>query len=82
MSIRDALEFIQIAYRDDKTRARIAELDPQGNLDGIVALASDEGLVFSVTELRSAFAMDWNMRQLFYKTALSNDSAAMNQKVP
>lgn len=82
MSIRDALEFIQIAYRDDKTRARIAELDPQDDLDEIVALASNLGLVFTTSELRAAFAKDWNMRQLFYKTALSNDSAAMDQKVP
>lgn len=82
MSIRDALEFIQLAYRDENVRASIAELDPQDDLNEIVTLANDLGLVFSADELRTAFATDWNMRRFFYNTERSNNPESVDQNVP
>lgn len=58
-----ALRFLAVARCDAAVRARLAALDPNDGIDGVVAVAADAGFVFRPAELRTAFLYDWGLRR-------------------
>ena len=59
MSLQSALDFFKAIQSDDTVNAALAQCT---SLEDVQKTAEGMGYVFSVEELRRAYATDWNMR--------------------
>ena len=61
MSLQQSLQFIQ-EIRGDSGNDDFAQLAEVDSLDGLLGLAKERGFDLSLSELRAAHKLDWEMR--------------------
>jgi predicted ribosomally synthesized peptide with nif11-like leader len=66
MSVQSAMQFIQKVEQDEELKSKIRSGLPDMDLEKIVKMGAEVGLVFTVAEFRTAFAKDWDVRRAFY----------------
>jgi predicted ribosomally synthesized peptide with nif11-like leader len=66
MSVQDAMRFIERVDQDTELRDKIRSGLPDMELEDLVKMGAEAGMVFSVAELRTAFAKDWAARFAYY----------------
>lgn len=71
MSVKAAMCFIQTVESDDGLKDAIRAMGHDVSLEQIVELAAQQGLEFSVEDLRAAFAKDWEARWAYYSARSS-----------
>ena len=64
MSVQHALDFIQQVEKQPALRDALRDAFADQGLSGIVTIGRAQGMVFDVPQLRTAFAIDWQMRYL------------------
>ena len=62
MSLIHAMKFMEIVYEDDSLKEAIDSKGLNVSLEDVTAIAAERGFLFSVAELREAFAKDWLAR--------------------
>jgi predicted ribosomally synthesized peptide with nif11-like leader len=62
MSVKAAMEFIQLVRADESLRRELEALGRAADLECVIRIAQSAGYTFSVEELRVAFKHDWAMR--------------------
>ena len=75
--VANALRFLAAARTQDALCERVAALDPEAGLDGLLEIAGGNGYRFGADDLRRAFAHDWGFRRARYlRPPVPADSAA------
>jgi hypothetical protein len=68
MSVQDALHFIHKARQDEALTHRLHALGCRIDLESLVMLGTEAGLVFTIEEFQMAYKHDWAMRWFHYRS--------------
>lgn len=67
MSIRVALQFIQLLRKDEQLQNQFLDISQNCDLESCVKLGAEVGLIFDSEDLAIAHQQDWGMRWMLYK---------------